>query len=132
MLAGGAINFGDMNGNSSSGFSGTIDFSEKVQERHDAIHEVWDFFESLPYFEMKPRQYLVSTGYCLAEEGKRYLVYLDGAQILDIQLIPGIYTGKWINVEDFKKVIDIKEINHTTRFSPPDQTGDWLLYIWRN
>ncbi len=132
MLAGGAINFGDMNGNSSSGFSGTIDFSEKVQERHDAIHEVWDFFESLPYFEMKPRQDLVSTGYCLAKEGKRYLVYLDGAQILDIQLIPGIYIGKWINVEDLKKVIHIKEINHTTRLSPPDKTGDWLLYIWRN
>lgn len=131
LLTAGAINFGDMNGNSSSGFSGTIDFTAKVQERHDAIHEVWDFFETLPYYEMRPRQDLVSTGCCLAEEGKRYLVYLNGSQTIDIQLIPGIYTGKWISVDDLNKVHHIREFNHTTRLSPPEKEGDWLLYIWR-
>ena len=131
LLAGGTINFGDMNGNSSSGFSGTIDLSLKVQERHDAIHEVWDFFESLPYHEMQPRQDLVRTGYCLAKEGNRYLVYLEGEKILDLQLIPGVYTGRWISVDDFTRVVPVKETSHTARLSPPEKTGDWLLYLWR-
>jgi len=104
--------------------NGQIEKGIIAVEAEHAIHEVWDFFESLPYYEMKPRQDLVSTGYCLVEEGKRYLAYLNGAQIIDIQLIPGIYTGKWIKVEDFKKVFPIKEINHTARLSPPYQTGD--------
>ena len=131
LLAGGAINYGDMNGNSSSGFSGTIDFSNKVQERHDAIHAVWDLFETFPWYEMKPRPDLVSSGYCLATEGKRYLVYFAGSQTVDIQLIPGAYTGKWISVENFSRVFPIKEISHKVRFSPPDGKGDWLLYISR-
>jgi hypothetical protein len=131
LLAGGTINFGDMNGSSSSGFSGTIDFSMKVQERHDAIHKVWDLFETIPYYEMRPRQDLVNAGFCLADEGKRYLVYLIEKQALDIQLIPGIYTGRWTSVDDFSRVIPVKEINHTTRLHPPDQPGDWLLYLWR-
>ncbi len=131
LLAGGAINFGDMDGNSSSGFSGTIDFSKKVQERHDAIHALWDLFESFPWYEMKPRPDLVSSGYCLASEGKWYLVYLAGSPNIDIQLIPGAYTGKWISVDDFSRVIPIKEISRKVRFSPPDGKGDWLLYISR-
>jgi hypothetical protein len=103
----------------------------KVQERHDAIHAVWDLIETFPWYEMEPRPDLVSSGYCLASEGKRYLVYLTEPQTVDIQLIPGVYAGKWISVEDFSRIIPIKEISHRVRFSPPDGEGDWLLYIWR-
>jgi hypothetical protein len=130
LLSAGTINFGDMNGNSSSGFSGTLDLSLKVQEPHDAIHEVWDFFETVPFYEMKPRQDLVSAGYCLADEGNRYLVYLDSLQTVEIEFIPGIYTGKWISVDDFSREIPLKEISPTASFAPPGQ-GDWLLYVWR-
>jgi hypothetical protein len=130
LLAGGGINFGDMDGSSSSGFSGTINLSIKVQERHDAIHEVWDLFGSFPFNEMTPRQDLVNSGYCLAEEGKHYLVYLSGSQAADIKLLPGIYSGRWISVDDFNRVVPIPEINHTERLIPPGQ-GDWLLYLGR-
>jgi hypothetical protein len=135
LLAGGAINFGDMNGNSSSGFSGSLDLTKKVQERHDAIHEVWDLFESFPYYEMNPRQDLVTSGYCLADEGRYYLVYMNGSEAADIApafniaLVPGIYTGKWISVDDFSRVIPIGEIEHTARLVAPDLAGDWLLYL---
>ena len=130
LLAGGNINFGDMDGSSSSGFSGTIDLANKVQERHDAIREIWDLFESFPFYRMKPRQDLVNSGYCLAEVGKHYLVYLNGSQDAGIALVPGIYTGRWISVDDLNRVVPVPEINHTSRLLPPDQ-GDWLLYLSR-
>ena len=77
ILSGAMINFGDMNGDSSSGFSGTMDLNEKVQSRHDIIKAVWDFFETVPFYRLKPRQDLVDNGYCLAEPGRQYLVYLE-------------------------------------------------------
>jgi hypothetical protein len=80
---------------------------------------------------MKPRPDLVSSGYCLASEGKRYLVYFAEQQTVDIHLIPGAYTGKWISAADFSRVFPIKEISHKVRFSPPDGKGEWLLYISR-
>ena len=53
-----------------------MDLSDKVQSRHDIVTMVWDFFESIPFYRMSPRQDLVSAGHCLAEPGHRYLVYL--------------------------------------------------------
>jgi len=129
LLSGGAINFGDMKGNSSSGFSGKIEFNQKVQERHDIIHGVWNFFESLPWYQMKPRQDLVNRGYCLAKEGQYYLVYSEDAESLEIKIIPGKYSGSWIDAKTFKEEIPIPEINGSTKLIPPESRKEWLLYI---
>ena len=37
MMSAAALNFGDMNGDSSSGFSGTLNLADKIQSRHDII-----------------------------------------------------------------------------------------------
>jgi hypothetical protein len=58
-----AINFGDMNGDSSSGFSGTLEMNDLVQQRHDILKRVWDYFDTLPFWRLKPRQDLVSNGF---------------------------------------------------------------------
>jgi hypothetical protein len=132
MLSGGTINFGDMEGSSSSGFSGTINLSRRVQERHDMIHRVWDFFQTLPFYHMKPRQDLVNAGTCLAEEGKHYLIYLEEPNMLNLKLIPGKYSGKWIDARDFTGEIPTGKLTDTEKLIPPQNRGDWLLYIRRD
>ncbi|MBC8470422.1 MAG: DUF5060 domain-containing protein [Planctomycetes bacterium] len=59
MMSAAAINFADMDGNSSSGFSGTMDMVQKDQKCHDIIKNVWDFFETIPFWRLGPRQDLV-------------------------------------------------------------------------
>ncbi len=131
LICGGSINFGDMNGNSSSGFSGTLDLDQRVQERHDLIHDVWDFFASKPYFRMKPRQDLVENGYCLAEEGRYYLIYAEGNRPFGLKLIPGRYLGQWIDPMDLSEARDIETFNEKAVPVPPEPERDWLLYLWR-
>jgi hypothetical protein len=36
-------------GNSSSGFSGTLDLCARRQRRHDIVHQVWDTFAEIPF-----------------------------------------------------------------------------------
>jgi len=131
LLSAGMINFGDMSGNSSSGFSGKIDFDKKVQARHDAIKRVWDFFETFPYHAMRPRQDVVDTGYCLAEAGKQYLVYLEKREPIHVQLLPGKYTFEWINAQDFTDREPGHTLSESATLLPPERGDDWLLFIQR-
>jgi len=128
LFSGGAINFGDMSGSSSSGFSGKIDFSLKVQERHDVIHQVWDYFETLPWHEATPHQELVNTGYCLARPGSQYLVYLEESDTLLIDLQQGNFTGQWINARNFQVESIIEKISSGNSLYPPGR-GEWILYL---
>jgi len=68
LFAGGTLNFADMDGNSSTGFSGSLDLNDRDQPRHDIVKQVWDWFETIPFYQMKSRQDLVKNGYCLAKE----------------------------------------------------------------
>jgi hypothetical protein len=131
LMAGAAINFADMQGDSSSGFSGTLELSDRVQARHDIIKRVWDFFEAVPFHRMKPSQHLVSRGYCLAEAGKEYLVYLESGGTVDVAVTGGgaPYHVEWINARDTS---DRRRAGKQTRdgraLSAPD-ANDWLLRL---
>jgi hypothetical protein len=131
MMSASAINLGDMDGNSSSGFSGTADLDRKVQERHDIIKRVWDFFETVPYYRMKPRQDLVDTGYCLAQPGKRYLVYLEKNGSVNVQLEEGTYDVRWINARDTSDVREDGSVTTGEFLTSPPEGDDWLLYVIR-
>ena len=82
LFSGAALNFSDNGGprvedigNSSSGFSGTLELDDRRQWRHDIVKRVWDFVETIPdWWTMRPRQDLVRAGRCLACEGERYLM----------------------------------------------------------
>jgi hypothetical protein len=65
MSAAGLV-FADNNGDSSSGFTGSMDLAERRQGRHDIVRRVWDFMETVPYYQMNPRRDLVSASCCLA------------------------------------------------------------------
>jgi len=124
----GGPNPGDM-GDSSSGFSGSMELSDRRQARHDIVKKVWDFFETIPFYRMSPRQDLVSAGYCLAEEGSQYLVYLDSGGSVDVEVGDGEYRIRWINAQDTSDRRDGGIANNGENLAAPDDGDDWLLYL---
>jgi hypothetical protein len=131
LMSAAALNFGDMAGDSSSGFSGTLELGERVQKRHDIMKSVWDFFDSVPFWRMKPRQDLVDNGYCLAEEGAHYLVYLDSPGAVNVAVNGGAYRVRWINAQRTADVRDGGETRDGKNMRTPEGGDDWLLELRR-
>ncbi len=131
MMSGATANAADLGGNLSSGLSGTLDVSQKVQARHDTIKAVWDFFDGVPFGPMRPRQDLVDNGYCLAEPGRAYLVYLDEPGAVSVAVAGGMYRVKWINARDTSDVQEAGIIEGQRRLMSPQSEDDWLLSLTR-
>ncbi len=139
LMAGGAINFIDNGGpipnevgDSSSGFSGSLDLADCRQGRHDILKNVWDTFALFPFQQLRPAQELVSRGYCLADPGSAYLVYVDSPGTLDVAVEPGSYAVEWVNAQ---KSHDRHKGETTTTgkdLATPAQGDDWLLYLKQN
>jgi hypothetical protein len=130
-LSGASLVFGDMDGNSSSGFSGSMELAERNQARHDIIKSVWDFIESVPYHEMRPRQDLVTNGYCLARAGQEYLVYLESPGNVDVAVENGPYVVRWINAQGLG---DRREVGITLDgkgLRSPNDGEDWFVHLVR-
>jgi hypothetical protein len=131
MMSGAAINFGDMKGLSSSGFTGTMELADRVQERHDIIAKVWDYFESVPYWRMVARPELVDNGYCLAEVGQRYLVYLEAGGTVNVRVADGPYVVRWVNAQDTADVRYAGSTRDGSKLAAPAGSDDWLLDLSR-
>ncbi len=121
--------FADNDGNSSSGFSGTMDLNDVRQDRHDIIRKVWDFMETVPYAEMTPHQELVDHGFCLANPGERYLVYLHEGGSVNVKVTGGPYSVTWVNPKATSDRRARGEIRDGTDLSSPDSGDDWLLEL---
>jgi hypothetical protein len=128
IMAGAFINFGDMNGNSSSGFSGHMNIDSATVRRHRIMHQVWDFFDAIPFYELFPRPDLVNEGFCLAREGAYYLVYLPRGDEVKIELQGTIQEASWIDANTFNKVEISMESGDRETFRAPD-VDDWFLWI---
>jgi hypothetical protein len=118
-------------GNSSAGFSGTLNPAEAQQRRHDIIKQVWDLAEKLPFYRMKPRQDLVDAGFCLAEPGRHYLVYLPTAAPVNVKIEGGPFKVEWIAARDAKNRREGGRTEDGARLQPPASEGDWLLWLMR-
>jgi hypothetical protein len=129
MMTASVLNFADNNGNSSSGFSGSLDLNDKNQIWHEIIKQVWDFFETIPFYKMNPRQNLVNNGYCLAEDGKQYLVYLPYGGTVDVSLIKGTYIVQWINAQNHNDKRKNEMTINDRGFESPNTGDDWFLYL---
>jgi hypothetical protein len=131
MLSATALNYGDMNGRNHSGFSGSLNLSDKIQARHDIEDKVWDFMETLPFYKMNPSQGLVSNGFCLAETGQQYLVYLPAKGSVTVAVEAGkTYAVKWINGQN--PLQDQRSGGTTTtgqNLASPSDGDDWLVYL---
>ena len=122
------INYGDMDGNSSSGFTASLDPHEANSTRHDIIRKVWDTFEELPWAETKPRPDLVNSGYCLANPGQTYLVYLADSRTTRVRFERAPYSVVWINPRRPDERVEAGTINEITELRAPSD-GDWILML---
>ena len=129
IISGAAINYADMDGNSSSGFSGSMDLSDRNQVRHDIIKKVWDFFETIPFYRMSPNQRIVDRGFCLAEEDRCYLVYLASGGVVNVSLSNGSYEITWINAQNTSDRRYAGMTNNGKKLSAPNDGDDWLLLL---
>jgi hypothetical protein len=131
LFAGAILNFADNDGNSSSGFSGTLDLNSRHQHKHDIVHRVWDWFETIPFHRMTSRQDLVRGGFCLAEEGKRYYVYLGTIGKVTLHLdFPYMFRSEWINAKDPLDIRQGPSVNTNTTFDSPSDGDDWILHVY--
>jgi hypothetical protein len=83
---------------------------------------------------MTPRSELASSGYCLAENGKEYLVYVP--QHADVKVDLSRSTGK-LTVEWFNPLTGISErfgavAGGALRSFTPPFNGDAILYVYRS
>ena len=124
-----ALNFGDMSGNSSSGFGGSMDLSDRNQDKHDIIKAVWDFFETIPFYTMSPCQSLVSEGFCLANVGQEYLVYLEQNDTVDISITGGAYDVEWINAQNTADRRNGGVTSDGQDLTSPADGDDWLVHL---
>jgi hypothetical protein len=94
------------------------------------------FMESLPFWEMRPRNDLVKDGraVCLAKPGAAYALYLPAGGRVTVDLAPGVnYECAWWNPANGK---DGRFQNRTTvrggpqRITAPGR-GDWAVRILR-
>jgi hypothetical protein len=86
--------------------------------------------ETVPYYRMKPRQDLVSAGYCLADPGWHYLVYLPEGGTVNVKAERGPFRVFWI---DARNTADRRAAGETAdgRNLTAPGSGDSLLYLAR-
>lgn len=131
-MAAAALNFGDMNGNSSSGFSGSLDLDDRRQARHDIVKMVWDFFETIEFWKMSPQSDLTNAGFCLAKVGEEYLVYRPGKGSISINITGGPYKVTWINAQDTSERINGGITTNGKALSTPEHGDDWFCHLVLN
>lgn len=122
------FNFADNDGDSSTGFSGSLDLKDCRQARHDVIRQVWDTFQTLPYQRTKPRPDLVDAGFCLADEGRDYLVYLPEGKAVTVKTKGGPFQVTWRNTRDGKVHRLAQAVEDGRNLAPP-APGEWLLQL---
>ena len=123
------LSFGDMNGNSSSGFSGSMNPADKIQARHDIIKRVWDFFATLQLYRLSPRQDLVNNGFCLAEPGREYLVYLESRGTVSVTVSNGPFQVEWINAQNTADRRAAAATSTGQSLVSPTDGDDWVLHL---
>ncbi|MBD3243705.1 MAG: DUF5060 domain-containing protein [Chitinivibrionales bacterium] len=129
LLSATTINFADNDGNSSTGFSGTLEPDLRNERRHAIIKEAWDLLDSLPFWTMAPHPDLVSGGICLANPGHDYLVYLPEGGTVDITVVKELeYTVRWIDPRAPGAIVDETVVTEGAGLMPPGE-GDWLVHL---
>lgn len=125
--------FADNNGDSSSGFTGSLDPKDARQERHDAVKRAWDLCAALPFGHLKPRPDLVqgAHAHCLALEGFEYLVYLEKSEPVSVKIKGGPYRITWHDTRRPYAKHDGGLATEASNLTPPAGGDDWILQLTR-
>jgi hypothetical protein len=83
-----------------------------------------DFFAGTAYWCMEPHDDLVSEGYCLAEPGREYLVFLNHSRLFSLKLegLPAPFQFEWYQPITGKWQKAGVLTNGTAQLQPP---ADW-------
>ena len=85
-----------------------------------------DFFEGTGYWQMKPADELVSEGYCLANPGKEYIVFLKQPNRLTLKIVGTSDTleAEWYHPFTGERMDAGKLKNGTSELTPPPSWSD--------
>lgn len=132
LFAAAAINFADMSGDSSTGYSGTLDPAERHSERHAAVKSAWDFFAKVPFGRLRPTWDVVKRGPCLADEGHEYWVYLAQGGATELaSALPAGWRGEWLSPEGHVAPAPVPAEGQRSFAAPAAFTKDVVLHLWR-
>jgi hypothetical protein len=93
---------------------------------YDYFKKLYDFFTSTGYWKMNPADELVSEGYCLANPGKEYIVFLNQAKAFTLKLEGNgkSLKGEWYHPFTGEKVDAGVLNNGTVELKPPVKWGE--------
>jgi hypothetical protein len=90
------------------------------------------YAEKMNLAAAKPHGELASTGYCLADPGNEYLIYLpDGDQVtLDLSASSGVFRVEWMDPVQGKFIPDKDVTGGDKRVFNVPFSNDAVLYLW--
>jgi hypothetical protein len=91
----------------------------------------WRYAQKMDLAAMTPRNEISSTGYCLANPGKEYLVYLPGGgeATVDLSAARGSLAVEWMNLADGTATAAGRVIGGARRAFRAPFAGDAVLYL---
>jgi len=72
---------------------------------------------------------IVDSGFCLAEDGRIYLVYLADGGVVNVAVKKGSYEATWINAQNTSDRRHVGTTNSGKNLSAPQDGDDWLLFL---
>ncbi|MBC8102625.1 MAG: DUF5060 domain-containing protein [Cytophagales bacterium] len=133
LFAAATINFADMNGDSSSGYSGTLDPAERHPEMHRAAKSAWDFFAKIPFGRLRPTWDVAKKGVCLEEKDRQYWVYLaSGGTTGFASAFPVGWKGEWLAPEGDTPPVAVDASGQKSFDAPKVFSKDVVLHLWRD
>jgi hypothetical protein len=126
--------FADNDGDSSTGFTGSMDLAQRRQPRHDIVKRVWDTVATLPWQDTAPHPELVTAtsgpaAICLARPGATYLVYVESRGTVSVRVTGGPYAVEWINAQDASDRRRAGTTADGVNLATPADGDDWILTL---
>jgi hypothetical protein len=107
-----------------------------VPPGYEDMKHFGDFWRSTNYWILQPSDSLVSEGYCLADKGREYVVYLNEAKpfILRINNAAENLTAEWFNPFTGKTQTAGSYENGLAKINPPEDWGSSpvILHLKKN
>lgn len=126
--------FADNDGNSSTGFSGTLDPTLARTEAHALMRGVWDRFEALPFGRLRPDYTVGGGGWCLSDGEATYLLYFDRTpeSPAPLKLPAGAtFQAQWLDPRSAGAGVSAAPVRDGDAPPPPAGGDDWILHLSR-
>jgi hypothetical protein len=101
---------------------------------HDGIiekglPELWSFFESIPYYDMKTDNIITRDAACIGIDRKEYLLLSTNLKKLKLNLGTDFYRAFWINPFNADKKIDAGIVTGVNTIKVPGGGNLWFLQL---